>query len=117
MVTPVPPLMDRVLLICNSAEVSVTVVTPGAKLMASATPTSTIAWRKEPGPASFPFVTVILAASSVKLPDNNRQSIKAYLFLSFEDKKEVAKLKGVMRLLGLSPTKCAKKADHVHWVE
>ena len=54
--------MVRFLSITNSPLVRVTVVTLGAKLIVSPGEASRIACRKEPGPLSFPFVTVMVAA-------------------------------------------------------
>jgi hypothetical protein len=56
------PAMVRSLSITNSPLVRVTVVTLGAKLIVSPGEAAMIACRKEPGPLSFPFVTVMVAA-------------------------------------------------------
>ena len=54
--------MIRFLSITNSPLVRVTVVTLGAKLIVSPDEALRIACRNEPGPLSFPFVTVMVAA-------------------------------------------------------
>jgi hypothetical protein len=60
------PVMVRFLSITNSPLVRVTIVTLGAKLIASPGEASKeIACRKEPDPLSFPLVTVIVAARAL----------------------------------------------------
>ena len=59
------PVIVRFLSITNSSLVRLTVVTLGAKLIVSPGEALTIACRKEPGPLSFPLVTVMVAACAV----------------------------------------------------
>jgi hypothetical protein len=56
------PAIVKFLSITNSSLVRLTVLTLGTKLIISPDEALRIAWRKEPGPWSFPFVTVIVAA-------------------------------------------------------
>lgn len=51
----------------SSAVVSVTMFTEGSKLIVSPSWASAIAWRSEPGPLSFPLVTVIVVAGRFPL--------------------------------------------------
>ena len=56
------PVIVRFFSITNSPLVRLTVLTLGTKLIISPDEALRIAWRKEPGPWSFPFVTVMVPA-------------------------------------------------------
>jgi hypothetical protein len=51
------------LVMTSSAVVSVTMFTEGSKLIVSPSFASASAWRSEPGPLSFPLVTVMVVAA------------------------------------------------------
>ena len=61
------PLSVTLLSIASSAVVSVTVFTEGSKLIVSPSWASASACRSEPGPLSFPLVTVIVVAGRFPL--------------------------------------------------
>src|SRR5436190_10291957 len=65
------PVIVRFLSICNSLLVRRTVVTFAAKLIVSPDEAPKIACRKEPGPLSFPFVTVMVAAVAMVALNNS----------------------------------------------
>src|SRR4029453_19418627 len=80
--------MVRFRSITNSPLIKVTVVMPGEKLTVSPDEALRIACRNEPGPLSFPFLTVMVAAS-MSLALNNSTAIAQaalipfFVFISF----------------------------------
>src|SRR5437763_14826147 len=78
------PVRVRFLSITNSSLLRLTVVTFWAKLIVSPDEALTMACRKEPGPWSFPFVTVMLAAgvlAAVRYTTKARNNGKERFFM------------------------------------